>query len=310
MLKIRIAAQNFKVAYDDMVAVSIPDLQLEGNTIAVLGHNGAGKSTLIKTMLGLLPPLTGNLTLYEINSGNSGTPTLLEPHRHMAFCPETGSVFEDISVEDYVRLWCRIKHNDANYFRKGGQRYIELLEVEPLLKKLGRELSKGQRRRVQTAIGFLTEPKLFLFDEPFDGLDVKKTEELAQIMRDAAGRMCFIVSSHRMDVVERLADQALVLCHGEVAAAGSLEEVSSQLAEQSLIISHLHDSESVLRAVAHEFKDFAVTKLGQQITVTGYDLKRNIIEDLVARVDQNGAVVSGVIPNLTDAMNYHLRKIR
>jgi ABC-2 type transport system ATP-binding protein len=215
-------AHQLRVAYDSTVALRCPEIQLTGNLIGIIGHNGAGKSTFIKSILKLLPPTSGSLTV----SDETGP---LLPQEHMAFCPETGAVFSDIPVESYVKLWCRIKHNDPLYYRKESKYFSDLLALEPLLPKLGRELSKGQRRRVQTAIGFLTRPRLFLFDEPFDGLDVLRTRELAEIIQSEKHRTNFIISSHRMDVMERLVDILVVLRGGEFVASGPVAAVCRQL---------------------------------------------------------------------------------
>ena len=82
---------------------------------------------------------------------------------------------------------------------------------------------------MQTALGFMGEPSLFLFDEPFDGLDVQRTSDLMEIVEQERDRRSFIISSHRMDVMERLADTVIVLQHGEVACSGAVPEVCSVL---------------------------------------------------------------------------------
>jgi ABC-type multidrug transport system ATPase subunit len=221
---VRISADGLSVRYTDLVALDIGSLEVSGGVIALLGHNGAGKSTLIKTLLGLLDPHRGAISVI----GHGGAP--LRPELDMAFCPENGAVFADISVERYLQLWCRIKHHDGQFYRKGGSRYVERLSIGELLSKKGRSLSKGQRRRVQTALGFMSEPKLFLFDEPFDGLDVQRTNDLMEIVEEERMHRSFLISSHRMDVMERLSDVCLVLERGRVACAGSVSETRVKLA--------------------------------------------------------------------------------
>ena len=180
---ITIEAKDLVASYEKVEALRIKALKISGRVVAVVGHNGSGKSTLIKTALGLL----GNAGSLSISRTNSwGDKTILIPENHMAYSPERGSVFSDITVENYIKLWCRIKQNNAKYYLGEGRRYLEQLGVEPLLSKLGRNLSKGERRRVQTAVGFISNPLLFFFDEPFDGLDVRQASYLAEIMMEAS----------------------------------------------------------------------------------------------------------------------------
>lgn len=221
--RVSIEVGNLIVRYSDLQALQIASLRREGGVFALLGHNGAGKSTLIKTLLGLLEPHSGSVAAFDSNGRR------LVPERDMAFCPENGAVFADILVEEYLQLWCRIKHDDARYYEHEGGHYVERLTIKPLLRKRGRELSKGQRRRVQTALGFMSNPRFFLFDEPFDGLDVQRTNELMEIVEEERGRRAFLISSHRMDVMERLADSIVVLQEGRVRCEGQPDVVCEQL---------------------------------------------------------------------------------
>lgn len=220
---VTLEVQNARISYSEHVAVDIESLSLSGSVISLLGHNGAGKSTLIKAILGLLDVQKGSLQIKD-HLGR-----LLLSERDMAFCPESGAVFSDVLVEKYLELWCRIKHNNGAHYRKSGAKYIDRLSLAPLLRKKGRELSKGQRRRVQTALGFMGDPRLFLFDEPFDGLDVQRTAELMELVKEESLQRAFIISSHRMDVMERISDSVMVLRQGTIAAAGSLQQVQSAL---------------------------------------------------------------------------------
>lgn len=222
--RVTLGVNQLEVSYADLQALNIDSLEIEGGVFALLGHNGAGKSTLIKTMLGLLDPQRGSVAISDASHAR------FIPERDMAFCPENGAVFADISVEEYLRLWCRIKHGDSRYYRGTGSTYVERLAISPLLRKRGRELSKGQRRRVQTALGFMSDPKLFLFDEPFDGLDVQRTNELMEIVEEERSRRAFLISSHRMDVMERISDAVIVLEGGKLRSHGTVDEVCLSLA--------------------------------------------------------------------------------
>ncbi len=298
-----LSIEKLVVNYGTQVALDIPELAIFGNVVALIGHNGAGKSTLIKSILELLP-YRGRLKLhYQDNEDELA----LIPEKHMAFCPETGAVFGDISVESYIKLWCRIKQRDAKFYRHEGSEILELLELAPLLPKLGRELSKGQRRRVQTAIGFLTSPKLFLFDEPFDGLDIQKSQQLSDILAAQSERMSMFISSHRMDVVERLADSVIVLKDGLVVAAGSVPYVCSVLCPQSILVSNLASIEQMLHLLREKYPDAVVHRLGEEITLNGAEIAIDELSGFVEAHDRNGARVVESKAGLVEAMSYHLK---
>jgi ABC-2 type transport system ATP-binding protein len=303
---VNIKAANLRVAYKDFVALQTPSLDISGNIISVIGHNGAGKSTFIKSILGLLQPSEGSLGAWNVEEGNSYR---LVPEQDMAFCPEIGAVFADISVESYVKLWCRIKHRDGKFYKKGGAKYIDLLQLSPLMKKLGRELSKGQRRRVQTAIGFLVRPKLFLFDEPFDGLDVQKTSELAEIIREESLHTSFIISSHRMDVVERLSDLLIVLKEGSIVASGAVEAVCPKLCGRSVMVSTLRDPVELLQKLRDAFPECLSNCIGHQITVTGETIDVAQVSKILGADQDGGIRIDETQPSLVDAMNFHLKSL-
>ncbi|MBX7142859.1 MAG: ABC transporter ATP-binding protein [Oligoflexia bacterium] len=303
-LSLSIKAHDLIAAYDNIIALRVPELSIRGNIIAIIGHNGAGKSTFIKTQLGLHPCQQGYLRSSILEDDSE---LLLDPALHMAFCPEVGSVFADISVESYVKLWCRIKQGDPDYYRTKGSRYIEALQLTPLLSRKGRELSKGQRRRVQTAIGFLMHPKLFLFDEPFDGLDVQRTSELADMIREESVNMSFMISSHRMDVVERLADRLIVLKEGAIFAQGSLDEVCRKLAGNSVHIHGSYEQQQLADALARAFPNCLVTRIGPSLTLTGHTAESAKVREFLSHSKLTSLSLDESLPTLVDSMDVHLR---
>lgn len=300
MKTVSLKSLDLKVSYDRQVALNIDKLDITGNVIAILGHNGAGKSTLLKTILNLLNPQSGKIDVSDQNDLN------LIPERDMAFCPENGAVFEDIKVEDYLKVWLRIKSLSCNLQNDEVSRLINLFEISPLLHKYGRELSKGQRRRVQSVVGFLIKPKLFLFDEPFDGLDIQKTAELSDIIEDKKSDTCFLISSHRMDVIERVCDSGLVLAAGKVIASGSIEDLSESLAGKSIIFNLPPDYK--LKNIKFAFKNTKchISHIGQNLIFTGHDCD---LEKIISDYSLMDMKYCERVPSLTDAMAYHLKKL-
>ena len=304
---LEIAAQNLKVCYEQTLALDIQRLQVGGRIVAVIGHNGSGKSTFLKSVLGLLQPRSGVLTT---RWKRDELVIDLRAERDMAFSPENGAVFADVSVESYIKLWCRIKQGSGDYYRKQGRHYLEQLDIFPLLGKLGRELSKGQRRRVQTAIGFLTQPKLFLFDEPFDGLDIAQSNQLSSVILEQSQRMSMIISSHRMEVVERLADLVIVLQAGKVVTCGTVDEVCAALCGRSFTIADLGEVVAHLLPILRtEFATCLINSIGSQVSITGLDVDEEAVTQFFGRHHINSPALRPTRPSLVDAMQYHLKKM-
>ncbi len=303
--EICIEAKELIVRYGKTPALMIPEFSCRGRVIALIGHNGSGKSTFIKTALQLITPHSGTLTL-------SRGVNRLSPERHMAYSPENGAVFADVTVEDYLRLWCRIKRNDAEYYRRSGSGLVEQLQIPALFRKLGRELSKGQRRRVQIAVGFLIGPQLLCLDEPLEGLDIQQAAVLTSVMRECAAETSLIISSHRIDVVERLADQIIMLDDGRILAHGDLQEVSAQLGSQTMILTpksragvDLNDLTSILQ---QRFHRSLVYRTGAQFVLTGSGLTAEAVKILFSSLNQPEPDLKLIPPTLNDAVHAYLKQ--
>jgi ABC-type multidrug transport system ATPase subunit len=162
-------------------------------------------------------------------------------------------------------------------------------------------------------VGFLTSPLLFLFDEPFDGLDIMQSNELASIMLEESAQMSMIVSSHRMDVIERLADLIIVLRDGRIHAAGSVEEICALLGGHCVVISNSPDHQipisSLLPSLKQEFYSCLVNQIGNQLLITGNNVDLKTLELYFLKNRLSGLSFSLTRPSLVDAMRYHLNKL-
>lgn len=297
-------AKNLNVNFGKTLALNIPSLKIEGKVFAIVGHNGSGKSTFIKTLLQILTPSSGYLK-------TSIEDKILIPEKDMSFAPEDGSVFEDISVEQYLKLWCDIKHKDPNYYKQNGRRYVDKLRISPLFSKLGRELSKGQKRRVQTTVSCLIEPKLLLLDEPFDGLDVVQTNLLNELINEELKEKCLIISSHRMDVIERIADIVLVLNKGEIIAQGNVSKVSETLCKQSIVISsdtRKENNSPMFEELQQRYKTCVINKIGENLIISGDEIDLSELNTFLENKTPGTFRANSVAPSLIDSMNYFLKR--
>jgi ABC-2 type transport system ATP-binding protein len=196
------------------VAFSIRPREILG----LIGPNGAGKTTLFECMAGVLPPTSG---MVFIDGQPLGTRSRA---RTLFYLPDAIVPWPAQTVRWTLDF-------TVGYF--GGRSdlvgdVIDGLGLSPLLMSRIGALSKGQRKRVLLAIGLLTSPPILLADEPFEGLDLRQTREVAAILQShaCAGRTLFL-SIHQIADAARICDRFVLLSAGRVCGAGTLEELSA-----------------------------------------------------------------------------------
>ncbi len=189
-----------------------------GEILGLIGPNGAGKTTLFECLAGVLPPSSGVIFI-------DGKPlSATSRTRALFYLPDAIAPWPSQTVRwalDFV----------VGFF--GGRRdlvstVIDGLALSPLLMNPIGTLSKGQRKRVLLAIGLLTSQPMLLADEPFDGLDLRQTREVAAILKDhaRAGRTLFL-SIHQISDAARVCDRFVLLSAGQVCGVGTLDELSA-----------------------------------------------------------------------------------
>src|SRR5262245_6214584 len=192
-----------------------------GEVLGLIGPNGAGKTTLFECLAGVLPPSAG-----EVRAG--GRPlTAEERAARLFYLPDAIAPWPAQSVGwalDFV----------LGFFGGPAHRRADVvaaLGLGPLLKARIGTLSKGQRKRALLAIGLLTPQPVLLADEPFDGLDLRQSREVAATLRAhaAEGRTLFL-SIHQIADAGRICDRFVLLSAGRVCGEGTLAELSAMAA--------------------------------------------------------------------------------
>lgn len=187
-----------------------------GEVLGVLGPNGSGKSTLLLCMAGLADADDGEVTW----NGEAIDGTRL---RRTLICIEDGiRPWEDQRVGWLLEFWTRL-HGRA---RSEMPHILDALGVTALQSQRVGELSKGQRKRVILALGLLASQPVILFDEPFDGLDLRQALAATTVLREAAANgRTIIVSMHQLDQAMRFCDRLVLLDNGRIAGEGTMTEL-------------------------------------------------------------------------------------
>jgi len=219
-----------------------------GEVFALLGPNGAGKTTTVRMLVGIIRPDEGRIEV----PADGATFDRLRPDR-TGYLPEDRGLYQEIPILRSLVYFGRLRGLDG---REAGTRACEWLEKMGLLdRKHDRldALSKGNQQRVQFIAAVLHRPALAILDEPFSGLDPLSQEFFLDLVRDLRNAgTTILLSSHQMDLVERVADRVLLLNHGREILSGSVADLHGRLDARPRLrvtLEHVADA-GVLRADA------------------------------------------------------------
>ncbi len=197
----------------------------QGSFFGFLGPNGAGKTTTIKMLMGLAQPDTGSIRIL----GMAMPDQALEIRRAIGLVPDDSLLFDYLSGGEYLEFVARLYGLPKPLARERGRELLTLFELDENPRKLIGEYSKGMRKRVAMAAALIHRPRLFLMDEPFEGVDAVGARLMKDILLEQIrhGATVFL-TSHVLEVVERLCDQVAIIDHGKVIASGSMSELKQQ----------------------------------------------------------------------------------
>ena len=221
-----IEVSGFSKTYGDTAAVT--DLTFEvrpGEIVGLVGPYGAGKTTTLRSIAGILRPGRGTLRV----AGHDVAREPVEAKRALAYVPDTPHPFDLLTVTEHLRFTALAYRVAAD-----GARLDALLREMELYEKrddLASTLSRGMQQKLAIACAFLHEPKVILLDEPLTGLDPRAIRDMRDsIVARARAGAAVLLSSHLLELVERLCDRVLILHKGRLLAFGTLEEIRAAVA--------------------------------------------------------------------------------
>lgn len=215
--------RNLRKTYGDKAAVDGITLHVEqGCFFGFLGPNGAGKTTTIKMLMGLAQPTSGSIFLL----GHEMPAHALEVKQRIGLVPDESLLFDHLTGAEYIEFAGRIYGLDRETVRKRSAELLELFELSNAPRKLIAEYSKGMRKRVAMAAALIHRPKLFLMDEPFEGVDAVGARLMKEILLDQVrnGATIFL-TSHVLEVVERLCDRVAIIHDGHLVTDSSMDDL-------------------------------------------------------------------------------------
>jgi ABC-2 type transport system ATP-binding protein len=222
--------------FGDFCAVDHVDLRVDGGTFyGFLGPNGAGKSTTIKMLTGLLAPSDGQVLVLGKNMRDAKES--LEAKKKIGVVPEDLALFDNLTAREYLTFVGRMFLIEHETIRKRINELLGLLDLQNEEKKLTLEYSHGMKKKLALAAALLPNPDLLFLDEPFEGVDVVTSRVIREMLAGYVQRGSTVfLTSHVLDVVERLCTHVGIIAGGRLVEQAALDELrqGSSLEERFL----------------------------------------------------------------------------
>jgi ABC-2 type transport system ATP-binding protein len=208
---------------------AVQDLALRvpaGAFYGFLGPNGAGKSTTIRMLTGLLAPTAGRARVLGVELSADGA----DLKRRVGVVPDGLALFDRLSGAEQLRLHAQLYGLDRREAARRADELLETLELAAEAGKLVGEYSHGTRKRLALGCALIHGPELLFLDEPFEGIDAVAVTGIRRLLQDLVARraLTIFLTSHVLEVVERLVTHVGIIRDGRLAAQGTLAEVRGE----------------------------------------------------------------------------------
>lgn len=224
-MSLAIETENLTREFGDFVAVDGIELKVERGTFyGFLGPNGAGKSTTIKMLTGLLAPTHGHIRV--LGRDMLDPDQALDAKRHVGVVPENLALFDNLTAREYLTFVGRMHLLPRNTIRTRSDELLGILDLANEEKKLSLEYSTGMKKKLALAAALLPAPELLFLDEPFEGVDAVTSRTIRDLLADYVSRGSTVfLTSHILELVERLCSHVGIVVHGKLAAQSSMAEI-------------------------------------------------------------------------------------
>jgi len=223
MPEIAIQTQELTRRFGNLTAVDAIDLQVTaGQFFGFLGPNGAGKSTTIKILTGLLAPSSGSIQLLGVDFAANP----VEVKRQIGVVPEGMGLFERLTGSEYLKFVGRMYGLDRTTTQRRSEELLDFMQLADRPKTMIADYSHGMQKKLALAAAVIHGPRILFLDEPFEGVDALAAGALKALLARMTERGTTIfLTSHVLEIVERLCSHVAIIHKGRLVAQGSLEEL-------------------------------------------------------------------------------------
>ncbi|WP_018144528.1 MULTISPECIES: LPS export ABC transporter ATP-binding protein [unclassified Thioalkalivibrio] len=222
----RLIGRELTKRYGQRTVLDQVDVDLApGEVVGLLGPNGAGKTTCFYSLVGLIRPNAGRITLGERDITRA--PIHVRARAGLGYLPQEASIFRRLSVWDNLQAVLELRPGlDRHERRRIGDALIEEFQLETVRHSPGIALSGGERRRAEIARALAGDPKFICLDEPFAGVDPISVGDIQDVIRHLAQRgIGVLISDHNVRETLGICHRAYILSEGRLLAAGTPDEL-------------------------------------------------------------------------------------
>lgn len=215
--------ENLTKAFGEKVAVDDLTLRVEaGSLLGLLGRNGAGKSTTLKMVTGLLKPTSGSIRVLGLDLATDD----LAIKQQIGVMPEDMALLEYLTGPQYLRFVGRMYGLEDAVIDARRDELFAKLDLAPAPKGLVAEYSYGMKKKLALCAALIHAPRVVFLDEPFEGIDAVTSRTIKDILHSLQSRgVTIILTSHIMEVVEKLCPLIAILDEGKLLGFGPLTEL-------------------------------------------------------------------------------------
>ncbi|XP_017869309.1 PREDICTED: ATP-binding cassette sub-family A member 3 [Drosophila arizonae] len=210
--------RNLQKKFQNKWAVKGISLNMyEDNITVLLGHNGAGKTTTISMLTGMLPPTSGTAIINgsDIRTNTKGA------RESLGVCPQHNVLFNDMTVENHLRFFCRLKGLKGQAVDAEVKKYLQMINLEKKANNLAETLSGGMKRKLSLCCALCGGTKVVLCDEPSSGMDPAARRQLWDLLISERPGRTILLTTHFMDEADVLGDRIAIMCGGELKCNGT-----------------------------------------------------------------------------------------
>jgi ABC-2 type transport system ATP-binding protein len=230
MLAPALAISHLSKSFDRKVVNDLDLTVRAGEFYALLGPNGAGKTTILRMVAGLLQPDQGKISIFGIDTSRDA----IAARRIVAWVSDEPMVYDRLTPLEYLEFVAGLWQIDASIAQRRADELIDWLGLRPHANEPCGGFSKGMLQKVALAGALVHDPRLIILDEPLTGLDAGSARQVKDVLLGKVREgVTVIMTTHILEVAERMAERIGVIADGRLIAEGTLDELRTRLGRQS-----------------------------------------------------------------------------